>query len=120
MVVAAQGQIDAMEVHGCGGASSWLRHRLPELNVPGDPTNKQRGITLMRHRLTRMVTTTAMLGASLAITGGVLLATSGPASARTGNPCTTFVGTYDASGPTGNPAISARLVLPLPLSLQPT
>jgi hypothetical protein len=31
---------------------------------------------------------------------GVLLATSGPASARTGNPCTTFVGTYDASGPT--------------------
>jgi hypothetical protein len=38
-----------------------------------------------------------MLGASLALTGGVLLASAGPASATAGNPCTTFVGTVDLS-----------------------
>jgi hypothetical protein len=36
-----------------------------------------------------------MLGASLALTGGLLLATAGPASATAGNPCTTFSGTLD-------------------------
>jgi hypothetical protein len=59
----------------------------------------------MRHRLTRIVTATAMLGASLALTGGVLLATAGPASATVGNPCTTLVGTIDL----GVPAFSGTL-----------
>jgi hypothetical protein len=40
-----------------------------------------------------------MLGASLALTGGVLLATAGPASATAGNPCTNLTGTIDLSGP---------------------
>jgi hypothetical protein len=53
----------------------------------------------MRHfRLTRLVTTAAMLG-SLVLAGGTLLATSGPASAATGgqNVCNTFSGSADLS-----------------------
>jgi hypothetical protein len=47
-----------------------------------------------------------MLGASLALTGGVLLATAGPASATAGNPCTTLLGTVDLSGPSFSGTLS--------------
>jgi hypothetical protein len=40
-----------------------------------------------------------MLGASLALTGGLLLTTAGPASATAGNPCTGLTGTIDLSVP---------------------
>jgi hypothetical protein len=43
-----------------------------------------------------------MLGASLALTGGLLLTTAGPASATVGNPCTGLTGTIDLSGPSAS------------------
>jgi hypothetical protein len=47
-----------------------------------------------------------MLGASLLLSGGVLLATAGPASATEGNPCTTLTGTIDLSGPSASGTLS--------------
>jgi hypothetical protein len=55
----------------------------------------------MRHfRLSRLAATVVMLGSTLGVAGGTLLATAGPASADMGgvNVCNTFAGTADASG----------------------
>jgi len=55
----------------------------------------------MRHfRLSRLAAAVVMLGSTLGIAGGTLLATSGPASAEAGgvNVCNTFNGVADASG----------------------
>jgi hypothetical protein len=54
----------------------------------------------MRHfRLTRLIKVAAMLGSSLVLAGGTLLATAGPTSAAQGgvNVCGTFVGSADLS-----------------------
>jgi hypothetical protein len=51
----------------------------------------------MRHRPSRLFTTTAMLGASLLLSGGVLLATAGSASAAAGGleTCTSLTASID-------------------------
>ena len=52
---------------------------------------------MRRIRLTRLVATAAMLGSALALTGGTLLATAGPASADNGgtNTCGTLLAGAD-------------------------
>jgi hypothetical protein len=64
----------------------------------------------MRHfRPTRFVKIAAMLGSSLFLAGGTLLATSGPASAEAGgvNVCSSFSGSADLSAQT--PMITGTL-----------
>jgi hypothetical protein len=57
---------------------------------------------MRRFRLTRLVATAAMLGSALALTGGTLLATAGPASAlpEGANTCNTLVAGADLSSAT--------------------
>jgi hypothetical protein len=53
----------------------------------------------MRHRLARMLAAVALLGSTVAVGGGLLIATAGPASAFAGdaNVCSAFAGTIDLS-----------------------